>query len=90
MVAFQRRVSQSSPDELQVIGFQLLHAMQGTLPDEELEGVAAVPPRESAAHIRHLMNQMRAEVANRGGDEPIPADVQAMLDGLNERLNALA
>ncbi len=53
MVAFQRRVSQSSPDELQVIGFQLLHAMQGTLPEEELEGVAAVPPRESAAHIRH-------------------------------------
>ena len=89
MVAFQRRVSQSSPDELQVIGFQLLHAMQGTLPDEELEGVSAVPPMESAAHIRHLMNQMRAEVANRGGDEPIPADVQAMLDGLNERLNAM-
>lgn len=89
MVAFQRRVSQSSPDELQVIGFQLLHAMQGTLPDEDLEGEMPAEPIASAAHIQHLMNQMRAEVANRGGDEPIPPDVQAMIDGLNERLNSM-
>lgn len=84
--ALRRRPKSATPDELEVLGFQLLHAMQAISPEDESTGEV---PITSSSHLQHLVSQMQAEVANRGGDEPIPPEVQAMLDQVQQKLSSL-
>lgn len=86
MAALQKRMEESSPDEMKLMGMQMLHAMQSEMPD--LTPPGDVPPELAAAtaHIQSLQQKMMEELSKTVGGLQIPPEVQAMIEGLKKKM----
>lgn len=67
---------ETSDDELQNLGLQLMRAMQQDLPADE----NSLEFAQVKSHILHLSQQIQAEIANRTEGGPVPAEILSLVD----------
>lgn len=86
MAALQKRMQESPPEQMKLMGLQMLQAMQGELP--ELTPVGDVPPELAAvtAHVDEMRRKMFENLSQEVGQQPIIPEVQAMIDGLKKQM----